>query len=87
MGKHDDHLDKDQTLYAATQIYDLLERSCPGCAMGVVSMLISMLAVNYTKEEAKHGRIFDHDDWMTYIIDAARAATNKFDRRNTTTNN
>lgn len=82
----DHHITKEETFEVAHAMYDTLHKVCPGCTMGVLSMLISMLTVHYLAEEAKRGRIFDYEDWYKYIMDGVHSAVVKFEHKDTPIN-
>lgn len=80
------HITKETTFEIAYKMFHALHKSCPGCAMGVISMLISMLAVTYIKDEAEHKKIFDHKDWIEYIINGAMTAIDRHEHKDTSVN-
>jgi hypothetical protein len=77
------HITRDETFDTAYAMYDTLHKACPGCAMGVVSVLVSMLAIHYMKDEIKEGRIFEHEDWIKTILESSNRAINRHEKMNT----
>ena len=80
----DNHISREDTFEVAYAMYDTLHKSCPGCAMGVLSVLISMLAIQFTKDLEKNKEMFDHEDWMKYIVEGATSAITKYQQTGTT---
>jgi hypothetical protein len=80
------HITKEETFDVAFAMFQTLQKTCPGCAMGVLSMLISMLAIDYMKDAEKLGKIFDHADWIKYVINGADTAINRFEHKDTSVN-
>lgn len=85
-GEGNYHIDRKETFDVAYAMFNTLDKTCPGCAMGVISMLISMLAITYIKEDAKRKKIFDHKDWIEYIINGAMTAIDRHEHTNTSVN-
>jgi hypothetical protein len=81
------HITKEETFEVAHSMYETLYRVCPGCSMGVLSMLISMLTIHYTEEELKLEKIFDRTDWYKYIMDAVDDAVSRYERKESSTVN
>jgi hypothetical protein len=80
----DSHLSKDVAFDVAYSMFETLRKTCPGCAMGIVSLLVSMLAIQYTKEDMKKGRIFEREEWIKEILEASNRTANTYERTGTT---
>lgn len=83
----DGHIDKNETFEVAFAMYNTLHKVCPGCAMGVLSMLLSMLAIEYTKQGEERKELFDTKDWIEYIVNSSMGAIDKFEHTHTPYNN
>jgi hypothetical protein len=74
------HITVEETMDVAHSMYETLHKSCPGCSMTVLSMLVSMLAIAYIKDSEKQGSIFPHDEWIKDITASSIRAIGRYER-------
>jgi cysteine synthase len=79
------HITDEEAFETAYSMFETLQKICPGCSMGVASALMTMLAIHYTKEDIKRGKIFEYEDWIKSTGSGAIRAVNNYQRTGTTT--
>lgn len=74
------HLSKDETFTIANDIYNSLNESCPGCCMSVMTVLLSMLAIKYIRDDEGKKKIFPHEEWIKDISTSSLQTVNRYER-------
>jgi hypothetical protein len=80
----DTHITKEEAFDVAHAMFETLHGSCPGCTMGIISMLVSILVVNYMKNWEAQKEIFDYEDWIEYMVKMSKDAIERYEQTGTT---
>jgi hypothetical protein len=73
------HITLQETIDVAHSMFETLHKSCPGCSMTVLSMLVSMLAIAYIKDSKKEGSIFPHNEWIKDMTNSSMRAIDRYE--------